>query len=126
MDLFFLWFQRVLCGCFAFGAMVHLGNLLGQGKYRLTEMPWHLLIADLFYLGMNLATIIGLLQDQLWGRLCLLLMLGSQLVLYLGFPRKFAETEEERKEIRGLVCFHLWTLVLFGLLWWLASGSRAQ
>ena len=120
-DVVFLWFQRLLCVFYGFGAAVHAGNLLGFGKYKLAEMPRHLLAADVFYLVMNVVTIIGLWQNTLWGRISLLVMLGSQLVLYLGFPDAFTETEAERSQIRGMVWFHLATLAVFFVLWFLAS-----
>ena len=125
MEVAFLWFQRLLCLFYAFGATVHAGNLLGMGKYSLAEMPRHLLVADCFYLGMNIATIVGLWQNTLWGRICLLVMLGSQLLIYLGFPDAFAVTEVERAQIRGMVWFHIGTLVVFFALWLLSSRSSS-
>lgn len=123
MDVFFKWFQRLLCLFYAFGASVHAGNLLGLGKYELAEMPRHLLAADVFYLAMNIATIVGLWQNARWGRICLLILLGSQLVIYIGFPGAFATTDAEGAQIRGMVWFHVGTLIVFLALWWLASRS---
>ncbi len=125
MDVVFVWFQRALCLVYAFGASVHLGNLLGFGRYTLAEMPRHFLIADIFYLVMNVVTIVGLWRNSSWGRICLLVMLGSQLLIYLGFPGAFAVTDAERSQIRGMVWFHVGTLTVFFVLWFLASRSAA-
>ena len=102
---------------------VNAGNLLGLGKYKLAEMPRHLLVADVFYLIMNLVTIVGLWRNTLWGRICLLVMIGSQLVIYLGFPGAFAVTDAERAQIRGMVWLHVGTLAVFATLWLLASRT---
>lgn len=123
MPAVFLWFQRLLCVMYAFGALVHLGNLLGMGKHKVGEMPGHLLAADVFYLVMNVATIVGLWRNETWGRVCLLVMLGSQLVLYLGIPGAFATDATERAQLRGMVWLHVGTLAVLFVLWPLAARA---
>ena len=46
---------------------------------------------------------------------------AGNLVIYLGFPGAFAETDEERAQIRGMVWLHVATLAVFLVLWYLAA-----
>ncbi len=119
MDTAFLWYRRLLSLCYAFGASVHAGNLLGFGKYKLADMPRLLLIADIAYLVLDVVVVIGLWKGTTWGMICLFAAAGSQVLIYTVWPEAFTETDEERAQIRGMVWFHVVTVTIFVVLWML-------
>lgn len=110
-------YLRALGILYAVGALVHLGNILGFGELPWAESPPAWRVADVVYLVLDVAAVIGLWLRTPWGIACFLVAAGSQLVLYLGFPHVFALTDQHRQAIRGLVGTHVLTLALLALLW---------
>lgn len=116
----FLWYQRILAVLYVFGVLIHATDLLGLGRYTVSEMPRAWLAADVVFLGLDLAVVAGLWTPTAWGRICFLTAAGTQLLLFTAFPNAFSETEKDREQLRSFVRFHVVSVAAFLALWFLA------
>lgn len=112
-------YLRVLAAFYLIGAAAHGVNILSLGGRTWALTPLHWRVLDVSYLLLDVAAAAGLILRQPWGVALFLLGAGSQIVLYLGFPQFFSETESELRNLRSLVAFHFATIGIYFLLFFL-------
>jgi len=100
---------------YAFGALVHYGNLAGLSEVTWAEMSRALRIGDVSYALLDTAAVFGLWLGRGWGVLCFLTAAMSQLVLYGVFADVFVSTPQQAGKVSGLVGSHVVTLLLYGV-----------
>ena len=114
-----LWMRiylRILAIVVAYGALVHLLNLLGFGEMPWQEMPLTWRVGDIVYGLLDTITAIGLWQKTVWGIFCFFGAIASQFFIYTVFIDRFAFTDEQRQTIYGLLGTELVLLLVFFLL----------
>ncbi len=109
-------YLRILSFIIAYGALVHLANILGFGEMPWGEMPLTWRIGDIAYGLLDTITAIGLWQKTVWGIFCFLIAIASQFMIYTVFIDYFAFTVEQRQTIYGLLGTELILLLIFFLL----------
>jgi hypothetical protein len=81
-------------------------------------MPLSWKLGDIFYGMIDPFTAVGLFLRKIWGILLLLTAACSQLILYSGFSQWFTFTTEQQQTLWSLVIFHLLSLCILGILFW--------
>lgn len=109
-------YLRILALIIAYGASVHVANLMGWGEMPWSEMPLTWRVGDLVYGLLDIVTAIGLWQRTAWGVLCFLGAIASQFLIYTVFIDYFAFTSEQRQTIYGLLGTELILLLVFFIL----------
>lgn len=109
-------YLRILALIIAYGALVHVTNLMGWGEMPWSEMPLTWRVGDLVYGLLDIVTAIGLWQRTAWGVLCFLGAIASQFLIYTVFIDYFAFTSEQRQTIYGLLGTELILLLVFFIL----------
>jgi hypothetical protein len=109
-------YLRVLAIIIAYGALVHLLNILGFGEMSWREMPFTWRVGDICYGILDTITAIGLWQKTAWGIFCFLGAIASQFIIYTFFIDRFAFTDGQRQTIYGLLGTELILLLVFSLL----------
>ncbi|MGH2446265.1 MAG: DUF6163 family protein [Candidatus Limnocylindria bacterium] len=120
------WLLRLLAILYAYSAAVHAANLLGIGARGPGQVPLHWTIADVAFVVLDSVAAIGLWRARWWGIAAFLLAVGAQLIMYLFFPTAFSETEVQRRALNGIVVAHLFTIMVFGTLWFLKTDPRPR
>jgi hypothetical protein len=120
------YYVRGLALLLAFGALVHVGNVLGLSGRPWLETPVLWRAMDVVLLLFNVVVGIGLWAKTSWavisfvGGIVLL-----QIVPYTLFKRHFIETTEHTTTLEGMVVFWVVILVLLaGLLIWKGRASQ--
>ena len=106
-------YLRVLAVLYALGAVVHYANLAGLGEMKRPDAPLAWRLGDIGFAILDTAAAITLWLRSPWGVILFLFGALSQIALYMGLPTKFAFTKDHMKAIRGMVYFHLTTIVFF-------------
>lgn len=125
-----VWFARavfwIIAAFYAYGALVHVLNMLGMSGFSWLNAPAKWQALDLVYLVLDVTVVIGLLAGLRIGYLALIVAAVSQIILYtvlrdwvLDVPEEFARSPEEASYLDVLVIFHIVTLTLFFLAIWL-------
>ena len=109
-------YLRILAIIIAYGASVHIANMMGFGEMSWAEMPLTWKVGDLVYGLLDTVTAIGLWQKTVWGIFCFLSAIASQFLIYTLFIDYFAFTSEQRQTIYGLLGTELILVLLFFLL----------
>ncbi len=109
-------YLRILAIIMAYGALVHLSNLMGFGEMPWGEMPLTWRIGDIAYGLLDTVTAIALWKRSVWGVFCFLTAIASQFLIYTVFIDYFAFTVEQRQTIYGLLGTELILLLIFFLL----------
>ena len=109
-------YLRILAIIIAYGALIHLLNLLGFGEMPWQKMPLTWRVGDVVYGLLDTITAIGLWQKTAWGIFCFLGAIASQFIIYTVFIDRFAFTNEQRQTIYGLLSTELILLLVFFLL----------
>ncbi len=109
-------YLRILAIIMAYGALVHLSNLMGFGEMPWGEMPLTWRIGDIAYGLLDTVTAIGLWKRSVWGVFCFLTAIASQFLIYTVFIDYLAFTVEQRQTIYGLLGTELILLLIFFLL----------
>ena len=109
-------YLRILAVIIAYGALVHLANLMGFGEMPWQEMPLTWRAGDIIYGLLDTVTAIGLWQRTVWGIFCFLSAIASQFLIYTIFIDYFAFTSEQRQTIYGLLGTELILLLVFVVL----------
>ncbi|ELS03844.1 hypothetical protein Xen7305DRAFT_00035680 [Xenococcus sp. PCC 7305] len=109
-------YLRFLAIVMAYGALVHMMNLLGFGEVIEGGRPLTWTVEDLVYGLLDTATAIGLWQKTIWGILCFFSAIASQFIIYTVFIDYFAFTIEQKQTIYGLLGTEVILLLVFGLL----------
>ncbi|MEL6962970.1 MAG: hypothetical protein AAFO01_09450 [Pseudomonadota bacterium] len=127
------WIARVIlwtiAAFYAYGALVHVINILGLSGFSWIDAPAKWRILDLVYLVLDIAVVIGILVRSLIGYVALVVAAVSQIFLYTVFrdwivdvPKPFTRTPEEIAYLDMLVTFHVVTLFLFCFALWIGRG----
>ena len=109
-------YLRILAIIMAYGASVHLSNILGLGEMPWQEMPLTWRVGDIVYGIIDTVTAIGLWQKTVWGIFGFLGAIASQFLLYTIFIDYFAFTSEQRQTIYGLLGTEFILLLVLCLL----------
>ncbi len=104
---------------YAYGALVHVMNMLSLTGFDWRSAPVKWQVLDVVYLVIDVFVVAGLLLSWKVGYVAFYLAALSQIVLYTAFrswivdvPPEFAVSDEQRSYLTGLVVFHCVTLVL--------------
>ena len=109
-------YLRILALAMAYGALVHVTNILGFGEMPWQETPITWRVGDVFYGLLDTITAIGLWQRTTWGIICFLSAIASQFLIYTVFIDYFAFSIEQRQTIYGLLGTEAFLiLILIGL-----------
>ncbi|MBE9046531.1 hypothetical protein IQ255_19310 [Pleurocapsales cyanobacterium LEGE 10410] len=109
-------YLKILAMMIAYGALVHLSNLLGFGEMPWQEMPLTWKVGDIVYGILDTLTAMGLWQKTVWGIFGFLGAIASQLIIYTVFIDYFAFTSEQHQTIYGLIGTELILLLIFFVL----------
>jgi hypothetical protein len=110
-------YLRLVGIMYAFGAVVHLANILGLGGTGWKSSPISWKVLDVAYALLDSAVVVGLWMLAPWGVICFLAAALSQILLYTLFRGAFARNPEHVRTLRAMVSFHVATLIAFaGLL----------
>ena len=104
---------------YAYGAVVHVLNMLSLSGFDWQTAPVKWQALDIVYLVLDVVVVTGLLLSWKAGFVAFYLAAISQIILYTVFrgwitdvPPEFAITDEQRSYLTGLVIFHCVTIVL--------------
>ena len=109
-------FCYLIALAYAFGGAMHVANLSGFGPPPPPGKERVFRALDMAYLLVNALVVIGMTVGVTWGYAAFFAAAGSQLVLYLGFTDYFASDADQRRQLRGLVGFHLTTATAMATL----------
>ena len=110
-------YLRLVGLMYAFGAAVHLANILGFGAAGWKRSPISWKVLDVAYVLLDGAVVVGLWLLAPWGVICFLAAALSQILLYTLFRGAFARSPDHVRTLRAMVSFHVATLIAFvGLL----------
>lgn len=104
---------------YAYGAVVHILNMLSLTGFDWLAAPLKWQTLDVVYLILDVTVVVGLFLGWKVGYAAFFLAAVSQIFLYTIFrdwiidvPSEFAVTSEQRSYLTTLVIFHCVTLVL--------------
>jgi len=104
---------------YAYGAFVHIMNILGQSGFDWLAAPRKWQALDVFYLVLDVVVAVGLFLNWKIAFFCFYVAATTQIVLYTVFrgwildvPEEFAVAPEQADYLWSLVAFHIVTLVL--------------
>ena len=104
---------------YAYGAVVHVLNMLSMSGFDWQSAPLKWQALDIVYLVLDILVVAGLILSWKAGYAAFYLAAVSQIILYTVFrdwitdvPPEFAVTDEQRSYLTGLVIFHCVTIVL--------------
>ena len=128
-----VWFAKavfwIIAAFYAYGALVHVLNMLGMSGFSWLNAPAKWQALDLVYFVLDVTVVIGLLAGLRVGYLALVVAAVSQIILYtvlrdwiLDVPEAFARSPEEASYLNVLVIFHIVTLVLFFIALWVKQN----
>ena len=112
----------VVAAFYAYGALVHVMNMVGLSGFdwRVAPLKWQVL--DMVYLVLDVVVVVGFVARWRVGYWAFFAAAASQIVLYTAFrawiievPKAFARTPEQIAYLDLLVIFHLVTLGLVAL-----------
>ena len=114
-----------VAGFYAYGAVVHLMNIMGLGGFDWLNAPRKWQVLDVVYLILDVIVALGLVLALRLGLIAFFAAAVSQIVLYtllrswiIDVPAEFQRSPEEIGYL-DLVGFHVVTIVLVGFaLWW--------
>lgn len=112
---------RILAVIIAYGATVHIANILGWGEIAWAKMPLSWRIGDIVYGCLDLVTAIGLWQKTSWGIVCFLSLITSQFIIYTIFIDYFAFTPGQRETIYQLLGIEAILILIF---FWLLFSKK--
>ncbi len=104
---------------YAYGALVHVMNMLSMTGFDWSSAPLKWQILDIAYLVIDVVVVGGFLLRWKAGAIAFYLAALSQIVLYtflrswiIDVPIEFAVSDEQQSYLNGLVVFHCVTLIL--------------
>ena len=118
--------QRIATGIFwvialfyAYGALVHMMNILGLTGFQWSKAPLKWQLLDIVYLGLDLLVVVGFFAQWKLSYAAFYLAATSQIILYtalrawiLDVPEEFAISPKQLSYLNGLVAFHVAALLL--------------
>ena len=118
----------VVAAFYAYGALVHILNMLSLTGFDWRAAPFKWQALDVVYLLIDLLVVVGLMLSWRLGFIAFYVAALSQILLYTVFrewiidvPAEFAVSEEQRGYLTSLVIFHNVTLVLVPAALWYRS-----
>ena len=119
----FFWLVGAL---YAFGAVVHVGNILGLAgrPWSATPLLWRTF--DVVFLVLDASVAIGVAISSGVAVAAFVLAAILQIVLYAGFAEHFSHTPEQAAAIRQLLFLNGALLATFVLLLLLRSRARTS
>lgn len=104
---------------YAYGATVHVFNMLSLSGFDWPSAPPKWQALDVVYLVLDVVVVAGFLLRWRLGYIAFYLAAISQIILYTVFrnwiidvPTEFAVTDEQQSYLTVLVAFHCVTLIL--------------
>ena len=67
---------------YGFGGVVHIGNILGFGEMKWTESPLTWRVGDIWWGGLDLIAVVGIVLKSRLGLIAVVLAAGSQVLVY--------------------------------------------
>lgn len=120
----------VVAAFYAYGAMVHVMNILSMTGFDWPTAPIKWQVLDIVYLALDLVVVVGLIQRSWVGIVVFFCAALSQIALYtlfrewvLDVPSDFQRTAEDLAYLDGLVAFHIVTCLAIGVS--LATPKRS-
>ena len=125
---------RIIAAFYAYGALVHVLNMLSLTGFNWGEAPAKWQALDVAYLILDVTVAVGLLRGTRIGVWAFYCAACSQIVLYTVFrnwvldvPDAFQRTREEIAYLDSLVLFHLVTVaIVTTVMWWGRAEGRTQ
>ncbi len=121
----------IVAAFYAYGALVHVLNMLGLTGFDWRSAPLKWQALDVIYLILDVLVVVGLILRRRIGFIAFYLAALSQIVLYtllrdwiVDVPAEFAVSEEQRSYLTTLVTFHCVTLVLVSSALWYERRAR--
>lgn len=116
----------IVAAFYAYGALVHIMNMLGLSGFDWLDAPPKWQILDVVYLILDVIVAVGLVLAWRLGFVAFFAAAVSQIVLYtvlrswiIDVPAEFQRSPEEIAYLDYLVGFHVVTIILVGVaLWW--------
>jgi hypothetical protein len=113
------WLRWTIAAFYAYGAWVHLANMLGWTGIDWLGAPLKWQILDLIYIALDCVVVWGMVFRPAVGVIAFVLASVSQVFLYtvfrewiLAVPAEFAPTPKEAAYLGILVAFHVATLLI--------------
>ncbi|MEO1403102.1 MAG: hypothetical protein AAFV72_17890 [Cyanobacteria bacterium J06635_1] len=107
-------YLRAVALLLAYGALIHVGNMLGWSGTPWLQTPLHWRIMDVVLLSFNAIAAVGLWLRQPWAVIFLVLgIVTLQLIPYTLFRPYFIETPDQAQTLNGLISTEL--ILLTGL-----------
>ena len=101
---------------YGLGGIVHVGNLLGFGEKPWSEAPWSWRLGDIFWGGLDIVAVAGIVLRAPIGVVAVALAASTQVVVYGFAPQLFALNAEHASTLRGLVYFNGAVLLVLAVL----------
>ena len=119
---------------YAYGASVHVMNILGLSGFDWVSAPAKWKILDVFYLILDVIVAAGLFLNWMISYVSFYVAAVTQIFLYtalrewiLDVPEAFAVSPDQVEYLDTLVWFHLVTLVIVsGALWVLMRMTQTE
>ncbi len=117
--------RYALAAAYAYGAAVHVANMIGLSGFDWIEAPLKWQVLDVVYLVLDVIVVCGLIFQSRLGLIAFTVASISQIALYTVFrdwvldvPSTFVPTVEQQAYLWKLVVFHFicLTLVIIALL----------
>lgn len=123
----------IIAAFYAYGALVHVLNILGMTGFDWMNAPAKWQILDVVYLVLDITVVIGFLLSSSIGYVAFVIAAVSQIVLYtilrdwiVDVPEPFTRSPDEIAYLDTLVAFHIVTLLLFCLAMWLRRKTASS
>ncbi len=120
----------IVAAAYAFGALVHIMNMLGLSGYSWLRAPFKWQVLDVTYLVLDLMVVVGLIFAWRIGLIAFFAAAMSQIVLYTvlrswitDVPEEFARPPEVNS-LNGLVIFHVVTIALVLFALWVRPAAE--
>ncbi len=121
----------IVAAFYAFGALVHVMNILGLSGYSWLRAPLKWQVLDVTYLLLDILVVVGLIFAWRIGLTAFFIAAVSQIFLYTvlrswitDVPDEFARPPEEVSYLSGLVIFHIVTIALIVVALWLRPSAN--
>ena len=113
-------YVRVLAVVLVYGAVMHVGNMLGLTGKPWMQTPLLFRVMDVVLLVFNLAVAVGLWLRHSWAVVAVVAgLVLLQIVPYTVFRRHFIQTPQDAQTLNGLIGTELVLLLILGVLLWL-------
>lgn len=116
----------IIGAMYAFGGLVHAGNMLGFGEQKWLESPAAWRLGDIVWGLLDFIAIVGIIMRNPIGIWAVVFAGVSQIVVYGLFPDAFSLTDQHRSVLKGMIYFHVVVLIVLGGLVYTAGGKSGS